>query len=101
MQYFNNMNPSLWKEENDMYEDIINAIRKGLYKGKEGVFVVDTHSKCAFHADISVAHHLDERLPYSLRYFIELKMPNTRLDTAENCDFGLFQCRPRKAAHEG
>ena len=85
MQYFNNMNPSLWKEENDMYEDIINAIRKGLYKGKEGVFVVDTHSKGAFHADISVAHHLDERLPYSLRYFIELKMPNTKLDTAENC----------------
>ena len=39
-----------------MYADIIEAIDKGLYEGETGIFVVDTHSKGEFHADISVAH---------------------------------------------
>jgi Protein kinase domain len=72
-----------------MYDDIIKAIRQGLYnpqqnKGEKEIFVVDTHSKGSFHADISVAHHKDERLPYSLLYFIELKMLKNKLDTSEN-----------------
>jgi Protein kinase domain len=68
-----------------MYADIINAIDKGLYEGETGIFVVDTHSKGEFHADISVAHQKDDRLPYCLRYFIELKIPKNKLKTAENC----------------
>ena len=35
-------------------------------------------------ADISVAHHKDGHLPYSLLYFIELKMPKYKLNTSEN-----------------
>jgi hypothetical protein len=40
--------------------------------------------KDEFHADISVAHQKDDRLPY-WRYFIELKIPKNELNTAENC----------------
>jgi hypothetical protein len=70
-----------------MYADIIEAIDKGLYEGETGIFVVDTHSKGEFHADISVAHQEDGRLPYCLRYFIELKLKTrkSKLKTAENC----------------
>ena len=68
-----------------MYADIIEAIKKGLYKDETGIFVVDTHSKGEFRADISVAHQEDDRLPYCLRYFIELKLPGKNLKTAENC----------------
>jgi hypothetical protein len=69
-----------------MYADIIKAIDKGqrLYEGERGIFVVDTHMKDEFHADISVAHQKDDRLPY-WRYFIELKIPKNKLNTAENC----------------
>lgn len=77
--------PDSWKEEIDMYPDIIEAIQKGLYKGEDDIFVVDTHSKGAFHADISVAYHDDGRLPYTLQYFIELKLQKSKLDTAVNC----------------
>jgi hypothetical protein len=76
---------SSWNEEIDMYADIIKAIDKGLYEEETGIFVVDTHSKGEFHADISVAHQEDDRLPYSLRYFIELKIRKSNLKTAENC----------------
>ena len=73
-----------------MYNDIIEAIQKGLYnpqqkRGENEIFVIDTHSKGTFHADISVAHHKDDRLPYFLLYFIALKMPKKKLDTSGNC----------------
>ena len=73
-----------------MYNDIIEAIQKGLYnpqqnRGENEIFVVDTHSKGTFHVDISVAHHKDDCLLYSLLYFIKLKMPKNKLDTSENC----------------
>ena len=73
-----------------MYNDIIEAIQKGLYnpqqkRGENEIFIVDTHSKGTFHADISVAHHKDDCLPYFLLYFIELKIPKNKLDTSENC----------------
>jgi hypothetical protein len=82
---FKDVDKSSWKEEIDMYPDIIAAIHEGLYKGRRDIFVVDTHSKGTFHADISVAHHDDGRLPHSLQYFIELKLKNSKLDTAVNC----------------
>ena len=66
-----------------MYPGIIEAIQQMLYDD-EGIFIVDTHSKGAFHADISMAHHKDGCLPYSLLYFIELKMPKYKLNTSEN-----------------
>ena len=80
-----------WKEEIDMYNDIIEAIQKGLYnpqqkRGENEIFIVDTHSKGTFHLDIRVAHHKDDHLPYLLLYFIELKMPTSKLDTSENCE---------------
>ena len=80
---FNKINTKSWEEETDMYPGIIEAIQQMLYDD-EGIFVVDTHSKGAFHADISVAHHKDGCLPYSLLYFIKLKMPKYKLNTSEN-----------------
>jgi hypothetical protein len=82
---FNAVDSSSWNEETDMYGDIIKAIDKGLYDGETGIFVVDTHSKGEFHADISVAGQEDDRLPYCLRYFIELKLREKKMKTAENC----------------
>jgi hypothetical protein len=82
---FEDIDRNSWEEEIDMYPDIIKAIREGLYEGEDNIFVVDTHSKGAFHADISVAHHDDGRLPYTLQYFIELKFQKSKLDTAVNC----------------
>ena len=82
---FNAIDPRLWNEEIDMYPDIIKAIDEGLYKGETGIFVVDTHSKGEFHADITIAPQEDDRLPYCLRYFIELKIREKKLNTAENC----------------
>ena len=83
-----------------MYPDIINAIDKGLYEGETDIFVVDTHSKGEFHADISVAHQKDDRLPYCLRYFIELKLRKSKLNTTENCGqiLDYFKFCPRKTA---
>ena len=82
---FAKVNSSSWKEESDMYEPIIHALRDGMYDEEKGVFVVDTHSKGAFHADISIADQKDDRLPYSLRYFIELKMQRGNLISPDNC----------------
>ena len=70
-------------KETDMYPGIIEAIQKALYDD-EGIFIVDTHSKGTFHADISVAHYKDSRFPYSFLYFIELKMLKGKLNTSEN-----------------
>lgn len=85
VECFSTIDSNLWNEEIDMYEDIIKAIHKGLYEGETGIFVVDTHSKGELHADISVAHQKDDRLPYCLRYFIELKIQKSKLKTTENC----------------
>jgi hypothetical protein len=68
-----------------MYPDIIKAIKEGLYEGMEDVLVVNTHQHSHFHADISVTEHEDARLPYSLRYFLELKHPKIQPRTAEFC----------------
>jgi hypothetical protein len=75
---------SKWKEERDMYSDVIKAIQDGLYDGEKDNRVVDTHAK-GESADISVAQYSDSRLPYTLQYFIELKFQTTKLDNAENC----------------
>ena len=79
------VDPSSWQEEIEMYPGIMGAIRKGLYEGDDTIFVVDTHSKGAIRVDISVAHSEDSRLPYCLRFFLELKLPKGNLATAENC----------------
>jgi hypothetical protein len=87
VERFADIDSSAWNEEIDMYADIIEAIDEGLYEGEPGIFVVDTHSEGEFHADISVADQEDDRLPYCLRYFIELKLKirNSKLKTAKNC----------------
>jgi hypothetical protein len=93
---FKDIDASSWEEEMDMYPDIIKAIRQGLYEGEDHVFVVDTHSKGKFHADISVAHHDDGRLPYTLQYFVELKLQKKQIGHSSELwpDVGLFQCYP-------
>jgi len=68
-----------------MYPDIVNAIKEGLYKGKNDVLVVDTHQRNDFHADISIAQYNDARLLHSLRYFLELKSLAVQPRTAESC----------------
>ena len=80
------INPHLWPEETAMYPDIIKAIREGLYKGDKSTFVVDTHSKGTIRVNICVANSDNNScLPYCIGYFLELKFPKGKLDTAENC----------------
>jgi hypothetical protein len=74
-----------WTKELDMYSDLIGAIRDGLYKETKDILVVDTSQHNDFHADISVAKYDDARLPYSVRYFLELKLPSIEPRTAAHC----------------
>jgi hypothetical protein len=68
-----------------MYPDLIDAIKNGLYKETKGILVVDTHQHIHFYADVSVATYDDARLPYSVRYFLEFKLPGIEPRTAANC----------------
>jgi hypothetical protein len=77
-----------WTKEFDMYPDLIGAIRDGLYKETNDLLVVDSHQHKDFYADISVATYDDARLPYSVRYFLELKFTNLnheRRSLADRC----------------
>jgi len=71
-----------WNEEKDMYDPIIKAIRP--FYAKSNVCVVNTHSKGDFRADISISAFDDDRVPYFLWYFIELKLPSFALATSNN-----------------
>ena len=68
-----------------MYPDIIGAIKDGLYKETKDILVVNTSQRNDFHADVSVATYDDARLPYSLRYFLEFKLPSVEPRTAAHC----------------
>ena len=46
---------------------------------------MDSHQHIDFHADISVATYNDARLPYSVRYFLEFKLPSVEPRTAAYC----------------
>ena len=74
-----------WTKELDMYPDLIGAIRDGVYKETKNILVVDTSQRNDFHADVSVANYDDARLPYSVRYFLEFKLPNVEPRTAAHC----------------
>jgi hypothetical protein len=74
-----------WSKELDMYPDFISAIKDGLYKETEDILVVDTSQRNDFHADVSVATYDDARLPYSIRYFLEFKLPSVEPRTAAHC----------------
>ena len=67
-----------WTKELDMYPDLIGAIKDGLYKETKDILVVDTSQRNDFHADVSVATYDDARLPYSVRYFLEFKLPSVK-----------------------
>jgi len=69
-----------------MYPDIIEPIESTLYSSPPlAINVVDTSKLRGFPADVSIADYLDERVPYGMRYFIELKWPKGNLISAENC----------------
>jgi hypothetical protein len=69
-----------------MYPDIIEPIESTLYSSPPpAINVVDTSKLREFPADVSIADYLDERVPYGMRYFIELKWPKGNLIFAENC----------------
>ncbi|KAK2465812.1 hypothetical protein APHAL10511_001453 [Amanita phalloides] len=74
-----------WTKELDMYPDLIGAIKDGLYKQTKDILVVDTSQRNDFHADVSIATYDDARLPYSVRYFLEFKLPSVELQTATHC----------------
>jgi hypothetical protein len=75
-----------WTEEADMYPDIIETIESTLYSSPpSAINVVDTSKLREFPADVSIADYPDERVPYGVRYFIELKWPKGNLISAENC----------------
>jgi Protein kinase domain len=77
---------SEWTEEADMYPDIIELIESTLYSSPPpAINVVDTSKLRDFPADVSIADYRDERVPYGMRYFIELKWPKGNLISAENC----------------
>jgi hypothetical protein len=77
---------SEWVEEADMYPDIIELIESTLYLSPPpAINVVDTSKLRDFPADVSIADYLDERVPYGMQYFIELKWPKGNLVSAENC----------------
>jgi hypothetical protein len=74
-----------WTKELNMYPDLIGAIRDGLYKKTKDILVVDTHQRNDFYADVSVATYDDARLPYSVRYFLEFKLPSVEPQTPAYC----------------
>ena len=74
-----------WTKEVDMYPDLIGAIRDGVYEETKNILVVDTSQRNDFHADVSVANYEDARLPYSVRYFLEFKLPSVEPRTAAHC----------------
>jgi hypothetical protein len=74
-----------WVKELDMYPDLIGAIKDGLYKETKDILVVDTSQRNDFHADVSVATYDDAHLPYSVRYFLEFKLPTVKPRTAAHC----------------
>ena len=74
-----------WTKELDMYPDLIGAIRDGVYKESKNILVVDTSQRNDFHADVSVANFDDARLPYSVRYFLEFKLPSVEPRTTAHC----------------
>ena len=74
-----------WTKELDMYSDLIGAIKDGLYKETKDTLVVDTSQHNDFHADVSIATYDDARLPYSVRYFLEFKLPSVEPRMAVHC----------------
>lgn len=74
-----------WTKELDMYPDLIDAIRDGVYKETKNILVVNTSQRNDFHADVSVANYDDSRLPYSVRYFLEIKLRSVESRTAAHC----------------
>jgi hypothetical protein len=75
-----------WTEEADMYPDIIKPIESTLYSSPPpAINVVNTSKLREFPAVMSIADYLDERVPYGVLYFIELKWPKGNLISAENC----------------
>jgi hypothetical protein len=67
----------------------IGAIKDGPYKKTKDILVVDTGQRNDFPADVrvrvSVAAYDDARLLYSLRYFLEFKLPSVKPQTAMYC----------------
>ena len=74
-----------WTKELDMYSGFVIAIKDGLYKETKDILLVDTSQRNDFPADVSVAAYEDTRLPYSVRYFLEFKLPNVEPRTAAHC----------------
>jgi hypothetical protein len=75
-----------WKQEKDMYPDIIEAMTTTFYAKEAGVFVVDTHNKGDFRPDVHVSDYKDRKnVVFFLRYFIEFKLPSIDLITPDHC----------------
>jgi len=74
-----------WTKELDTYPDLVGAIRDSLYNDTKHILIVDTSQCNDFHADVSVAKYDDTRLPYSIRYFLEFKLPSVKARTAAHC----------------
>ena len=85
MSKLSGLNEKSWTKEVDMYPDLVDAIRDSLYKETKDILVLDTHQHSYFYADISVATYDDARLPYSVRYFLEFKLPSVEPRTTAYC----------------
>jgi hypothetical protein len=52
LKAFSKFDPAQWKEEKDLYPEIIYAMQSTVYANIPGVFVVDTHDKGDFRPNL-------------------------------------------------
>lgn len=94
---FRQLTPVEWKEERQMYPEIIDAMKTGFYNEPSSPKVVDTHDSKDFRGDVAISDY-DDKVAYCLWYYIEFKYRTTELITVDHCGQMLDYFY---AAHEG
>jgi hypothetical protein len=92
---FSKIDQTVWKGENDMYSSVIEAMQSTIYSNESHIFVVPTRNESVFRPGICVGACQDDRLPYFVQYFLDMKLPSADLLTPDSC--GLMLDHFRKA----
>jgi serine/threonine protein kinase len=71
-----------YENEIDMYEPVRKVIQTTLYSGKNSIHIIDTHTRSEFAVDLTAAPFADGRLPYTQRYWVELKLRGSSLTSS-------------------
>jgi len=86
MSQLNQLNPTQWTEEKQMYTPVVDSLRSGFYPPKSAVCVINSHANPLFPADISFARFSDAKFLHFLLYFLELKLHSKgNLTSPANC----------------